>query len=444
MGDSFDGIRAFSFPSDVVIVRLPVDAESELCSNCEGRPVRFAVKRAGEQSVRRLCQECLRGEFVPVQRRWSEILERVAQSLSEAERTAPPEMLGLLAEHVAEWWESRGQPVPDFVTEFIARHRVSAPPLAAPVRDGEAMPEELQAARLALLLMRGAVALRRPVEESRYIIEPDSTPISREEAASLLARMPKPLQCRARVRDGVMAVSCHGITEPSQRAEWEERSRYTEEEGGHFPRLREEHGDRYPELEIFCLGWRESLIVRVSEVERYKREYDAHPAGYSAGPPRSYLATNPAAARAAYSSGAAYLMKCHSTRDDLAAADAGLIINVRDAATRDFPQLFEHTPDLGVLCERCGERTATWRATDARTDPWRERTLCEVCTAAELAPYALAMAEELEAWVTKLSEKGRRSVAAELASRLEQMERWWRHLPVPPEVAAALQRCRQL
>jgi hypothetical protein len=54
------------------------------------------------------------------------------------------------------------------------------------------------------------------------------------------------------------------------------------------------------------------------------------------------------------------------------------------------------------------------------------------------------MAEELEAWVATLSEKGRRSVAEDLKSRLEQMERWWQHLPVPAEVAAALQRCRQL
>jgi protein-arginine kinase activator protein McsA len=444
MDDISDGIRAFSLPPDVGVTLLPVDAESGLCTSCEGRPARFEVKRAGESSARRLCQKCLRQEFVPRQPQWSEILERVAQSLSDAERTAPPETLGLMTEHLAEWWESRGQPVPDFVTEFIARHRVSVPSLAVPVRDGDVMPEELQAARLALLLMRGTVVMKRRVDESRYIVEPDSTPISRDEAADRLARMPKPLRCQATVQHGVMAVSCRSITEPSERAAWEEHARSREMEGGHFPVLREEHGDRYPDLVVFCLGWRESLIARVSEVERYQREYDAHPAGYSAGPPSFFLASNPDAARAAYASGAAYLMKCHSNRDDLAAEEAGLTIEVRDGATWDFPQLFVFTPELGMLCESCGERAATWRATDTRTDPWRERTLCEVCTAAELAPHTLAMAEELEAWVAKLSEKGRRSVAEDLTRRLEQMEQWWRHLPVPAEVAAALQRCRQL
>ncbi len=444
MDDFSDGIRAFSFPPDVGITPLPVDAESGLCTSCEGRPAHFAVRRAGEDSARRLCHECLSQEFAHPQPDWSEVLERVAQTLSEAERTATPETLGLMTEHLAEWWESRGQPVPDFVTEFIERHRASAPPLAAPVLDVAALPEELQAARLVLLVMRGAMARKRPVDENRYIIEPDSTPISRDEAADLLARMPKPLRCHATVQDGVMAVSCRSITEPSQRAAWEQHARHWEREGGNFPDLRQKHGARYPELVIFCLGYRESLITRVAEVERFQREYDAYPLGHNASPPSAYLATNPDAARAAHASGAAYLMKCYFSRDERATQEAGLTIEVRDTATWDFPQVFAFTPDLGAPCESCRERPATWRATDTRADPWRDRALCEVCTAAELAPHTLAMAEELEAWVATLSEKGRRSVAEDLKSRREQMERWWQHLPVPAEVAAALQQCRQL
>jgi protein-arginine kinase activator protein McsA len=444
MDDFSDGIRAFSFPTDVGITPLPIDAENGLCTSCEGRPAHFAVKRAGEDSARRLCNKCLSQEFAPAQPRWSEILERVAQMLSDAERTATPKVLGEMSEHLAEWWESRGQPVPDFVTEFIERHRASAPPLAAPVPDGEATPEELQAARLALLLMRGAIARTRPVNENRYIIEPDSTPISRDDAADILARMPKPLSCQATVRDGVMAIRCRSITEPAQRAAWEQHAGHWEKEGGYFPNLRREHGDRYAESVIFCLGWRESLVARVAEVERYQREYDAHPAGYSASPPSAYLATEPEAARAAHAIGAVYFMKCHSGEDDRAAIVAGLTIEVRDTATWDFPQVFAFTPGLGVPCENCGERRAAWRATDTRTDPWLDRTICEVCTAAELAPHTLAMAEELEAWVSNLSEKGRRSVAEDITGRLEDMERWWQHLPIPAEVAVALQRCRQL
>ena len=125
MDDFSDGIRAFSFPPDVGVTPLPVDAESGLCTSCEGRPAHFAVKRAGENSARLLCHACLSQEFAPQQPQWSEVLERVLQTLSEAERTATPEALGLMTEHLAEWWESRGQPVPDFVTEFVARHRAS-------------------------------------------------------------------------------------------------------------------------------------------------------------------------------------------------------------------------------------------------------------------------------------------------------------------------------
>jgi hypothetical protein len=56
----------------------------------------------------------------------------------------------------------------------------------------------------------------------------------------------------------------------------------------------------------------------------------------------------------------------------------------------------------------------------------------------------LLEAEHFERRVKRLSEKGRRSVAEDLAGSLVRMERTWKRLPVPPEVAAAFSHCRRL
>jgi hypothetical protein len=138
-------------------------------------------------------------------------------------------------------------------------------------------------------------------------------------------------------------------------------------------------------------------------------------------------------------------MKCYFGPNDWAAEEEGRVIELRDTATWDQPVVYALAPELcATVCERCGERSATWLATDTRSTPWLDRPLCEVCTAAELAPHALEQAEQFERGVTALSEKGRRSVEKDIASTIERMERWWKLLPAPPEIAAALERCRRL
>jgi len=308
-----------------------------------------------------------------------------------------------------------------------------------PVAEGD-----LQAARLALLVMRGAICERREVPSDQYLIDPDTSPVSREEAATLLARMPKPLECHARIDGELMRIRCRTISEPAQLRAREQDAAFWAEDGGYFPDLRRAHGDRYPELPIFCVGCDESLVVSASDVERWRRDYDVHPSGTNASPPSFYLPTNPESARAAVAAGAAYLMKCFFGPNDWAAEEEGRVIDLRDASTHDYPVVYARTPDLGSACERCGERPATWSATDTRATPWRERRLCEVCTAVELTPHTLDDAERFEQHVTALSAKGRQSVASDIASAMERMERRWKLLPMPPEVATALERCRRL
>jgi hypothetical protein len=141
-------------------------------------------------------------------------------------------------------------------------------------------------------------------------------------------------------------------------------------------------------------------------------------------------------------------MKCYFGADDRAAEEEGWVLELRDPTTWDEPLVYALAPELDAICDRCGERpatwSATWSATDTRTTPWGERRLCEVCTAEELAPHALGEAEGLEHGFAELSEKGRRTRAGDLTNAIESLARWWKVLPAPPEAVAALERCRRL
>jgi hypothetical protein len=62
-----------------------------------------------------------------------------------------------MAEFLERWWRDQETTPPTFVTDFIQRHRGSAPPPAAPVFGTAVADEDMRAARLALLVMRGAL-----------------------------------------------------------------------------------------------------------------------------------------------------------------------------------------------------------------------------------------------------------------------------------------------
>jgi hypothetical protein len=444
MDEFVEGTHGFTLPADAGITPLPFAEDHGLCTECEGRSASFEVQRPGEATSRRLCYECLFREFAPPRTTWSEMIEEEARRLAEAEGIESPEELGRMTVFLEQMWSNLTRPMPAFITEFISRHAELAPPLAKPVVEGAETTADMQAARIALLVMRGALGGKFQIDENHYVVAPIPTAVSREQAAEMLARMPKPLECHARAVDGIMTLKCRAITEPSHLGVREQTAEYWKKEGGRFPHLRREHGDRYPELKIFCLGWRESLVVTAAEVERYDRDYEVHPMGTSASPPSSYLAAHPEAARAANAEGAAYLMRCHMGPDEWAAEKDGRVVDVRDAETWDTPEVFALTPDLDTTCEACGVRPATWLATDTRTKSWRDRKLCDTCTATALAPRTFSEAERFEKWVTSLSVKGRRSVSDDIAASLERMERAWKHLPVPAEVAAAIAHCRQI
>ncbi|HXY32249.1 MAG TPA: hypothetical protein VEI06_16195 [Gemmatimonadaceae bacterium] len=435
-------MRVFPFPEGVT--PLPFDATAGLCTECEGRPAFVEIRRPDDVTApaRRLCSVCFLRE-APPEPSQAEIMEQEVLRLAEAERTASAEDLGRRAEFLEEWSVDKGEPLNAVVAAFIERHRHSAPPLAAPAPDVRPEQADLQAARLALLVMRAALRDGEGVESERVVLRPDTGPLSRDEAVDRLARMPKPLECYARLVGTLMTVRCRTIDERLRSDD--RRSRRVEGGAVYFPHLRLEHGDRYPGLTVYCLGRRESLTLTVAEVERWHRDYEVRPIGTNASPPGFYLATNPDAARAAHAAGAAYLMKCYFGPDDWAAEKEGRVIDLRSAGNwRDFPEVYSHEPELGVTCSECRKRPATWVATNRQVTPWRDRRLCGICAARELEPAALDSARHFAEWVGALTPKGRRSVADDVAQSLERMERWWKHLPIPPAVEAALDRCREM
>jgi hypothetical protein len=239
-----------------------------------------------------------------------------------------------------------------------------------------------------------------------------------------------------------MAVLCRTITQPSHVVVRQQQSEYVAAQGGWFPTLRQRFGDTYSELTIFCLGYRESLLLRIADVERWYRDYEVEPLGTNASPPSSYVTTNAAAARAAEGAGAVYFMKCYFGDNDWAAEEQGRIIDIRDTNTWDNPLVYVHEPELSLACERCCRRPATWRSTDTRVQPWREQRLCASCTAAELAlaRHGATVRDSL----SEMSLARRHSLGDDLRDDFERIERWWNVLPAPAEVNAALERCRGL
>lgn len=438
MDEFLEGSGGFILPPDSGVTPLPFGADHGLCMECEGHSASFALERAGESPLR-ICHHCLFRRFAPPPTTWSEMLDNEARQLAEAERTATPEQLGHMIEFLEEWWSEQARPMPSHVSEFIARHRASALAPAVSSIEGTLEPEDLEAARIALLVMRGALAEKKVIDEQRYVIEPEAASVTREVAADRLARMPKPLHCHARAEDGVMTIRCRTMTSASELRVHEPMA-----EDARSPQLLEEERESDANARIFCAGWRESLVATTAGVERYRRDYDVRPMGTNASPPSFYLATNPDAARAAAAAGATLLMKCHFASRDWAPENEGRVIDVRESETWNYPEVFALSPDLETTCEECGLRPAIWRATNTQFTPWRERALCEQCTAAAIAARSIADGERYERWVSSLSEKGRRAASDDLAAALERLERWWKRLPMPPEVAAVMERCRAL
>jgi len=370
--------------------------------------------------------------------------ERAVRDLAGAELTASPEELGLRAEFLEEWWAEQEEPMPPALAEVVARHRRSAPPPAAPVPGAQPTDADVRVARLGLLAMRGALSQQRRVSGGQCIIDPSVESVSYDAAADLLARMPKPLECHARAVGDVMAVRCRVITEPSHLAARRHSEAYWQGQGGRYPHLRTTYGDQYADVKLYWWGCDESMLATVGDSELLERDYALRPSSRGGSPPATYLASSPGAARAAAKAGAAYMISCWTDPNGDRDEEEGRVIAVRAMDEPGFEGVYAVSADLIGACDSCGQAPARWVATDVRTEPWQERRICAHCAATELAPRAISDAHVIEEWVRTLSDKGRQSAAADTADRVARLERWWKQLPAPADVVAALERCRRL
>jgi hypothetical protein len=431
-------IVAFTFPPDAPITPLPISEWRGVCTECESnRPV-AEVRGAEGTAPRRLCIECLTKEFTP-----PSPSEGPAPSFSppEAEEGWPRMSAVASAKWADVQWAMHEGPMSPELAAAIEHAEGSGVPLAVPQANAVVEPADIRAATLALVNLRGAVCDREFVAPDRFIIEPDPEVKSRAQAAELLARLPKPIDCAARAIDGAIHVRCRPLAGETL---WTRAM--SREPGGYDPYAdqQERFGAKLDEQKEFCLGCQESLVVTIAEVERFRRDYGLVPQSSSVDRPSSYLGTDPVAARAAMVAGAIRMMKCFFGSDDRSDLDAGRTIVVHGPPDWKVISVYSESPSSNATCEKCRARPATWLATDTRGESWLDRQLCPHCTAEELSPRAIADAKGLEGWVASLSEKGKRTAADRIASSVDMLEQWWQHLPIPPDVQAALERCRAL
>lgn len=252
-----------------------------------------------------------------------------------------------------------------------------------------------------------------------------------ESAALALARLPRPLVLEGSVGDGVI----HVARSPE---EWMAQALRGRRDRPLFARQARRR-EPYEELPVCCIGAGEALLVTAGAVEAWRRGYFvALQGGHNAGPPAHYLGQYPREARQAYEAGAVGIVLFYFPRTPWP-EDRGDVIVLRQARRWDHPRVLEHAPG-STPCALCGAPAAEWRETVTRARPWRERRLCGRCVADRLAPRALEQARRLDAWYRELTPSQHRELHDEIRGEVRRLARRFRHLPMPPELAAFVAR----
>lgn len=165
---------------------------------------------------------------------------------------------------------------------------------------------EFMQARLALLATRAWLARKAHIAAADLVrILPSPLRMSLDSAARALARMPKPLLIHARVEGGLPVLACRA---PDADELWVLRGA----EMDAFPDLRRSAPGSYPDLLIYCIGYDESLLIRVADLEAWQASYlyDLGSHTWGAGPPSSESEVQ--RRREARALGAAYCARFYS------------------------------------------------------------------------------------------------------------------------------------
>jgi hypothetical protein len=286
------------------------------------------------------------------------------------------------------------------------------------------------AARIALLAVRARLAdTETPL--NRFRLPDGGRVLEVESAAIALARIEGPLVLRASVEDGVIHVA-------RSLEEWMMR---IPREPPLFRKEARRHGAAYDALPVCCIGAGEALLVTAGALEAWRRGYViAMQGGHNASPPSHYLGQHPRVARQAYEAGAVGIVLFHFPRAPWP-ADTGDVIVLHRARRWNHPRVLEHGPG-SAPCALCGAHTAGWRETVTWTRPWRERRLCSRCVGARIGARAVQRVRRLDEAYATLTPLQLRERHDDIIAEVERLARPFRHLPVPPEVAAFIDRWR--
>ncbi len=129
-----------------------------------------------------------------------------------------------------------------------------------------------QAARLALMALRGTLPAYEPLDDDRVRIAPDNVVLSIDEAARLLASMPKPLICYGDKVRGTLVVECElaGASKQLDRGIFESH-RHLFADADPLEEIVERYGD---EDHLFAaFSGSDSLLLSFAALRRWFRDY---------------------------------------------------------------------------------------------------------------------------------------------------------------------------
>ena len=133
-------------------------------------------------------------------------------------------------------------------------------------------PEQLDAAKLALLTLRASVGRTTPLPGTIRIFG-DAELLTPPGAAQLLAGAPKPVICTAIPSSDALEIQCLPLEPGTRDFDWYSRCRATDNEHGGFMGHLARRPGSSDDLLVYCVGRDETLLVSLAAVERWALDY---------------------------------------------------------------------------------------------------------------------------------------------------------------------------
>jgi len=133
---------------------------------------------------------------------------------------------------------------------------------------------QLDAAKLALLTLRASIGRSTPVARDAVRIFSSAEILASNAAAHLLAGAPKPIVCSAIPYPEAMEIQCSALETGTPDADWYAQCRESDREhGGFMGYLSARPSTEHSDVNVYCVGRDESLLIPLSAVERWAQDY---------------------------------------------------------------------------------------------------------------------------------------------------------------------------